>query len=201
MSTNCWAGELLLNMQIFRHLLHERDGCKILQWTKCWLNNFEPQCCEWGWSLSKDSLHDFCKMFWSWIATQGSPKVSHWKCRWTVAKHESRPHDFCKMCRSRIAAAAQMCNCRWSLIKQWQSLLLWLSVLLILVDCKTVVATLSKGSDEAVLLPRLQWWLYLISSAAHQQHCHGGWWKDSIWLTSEQIFISWYKCMLLLTVF
>ena len=26
------------------------------------------------------------------------------------------------------------------------------------------------------------------------------WWKGSIWLTSEQIFISWYKCMLLLTV-
>ena len=89
MSTNCWASELWLNMQIFRHLLHEREGCKILQWTKCWLNNFEPQCCEWGWSLSKDSLHDFCKMFWSWIATQGSPKVSHWKCRWTVAKHQN----------------------------------------------------------------------------------------------------------------
>ena len=48
------------------------------------------------------------------------------------------------------------------------------SVLLILVGCKSVVATLSKGWDEAVLLPRLQWWLYLISSAAHQQHRHGG---------------------------
>ena len=157
--TNCWAGELLLNMQIFRHLLYEREGCKILQWTKCWLNNFEPQCCERGWSLSKDSLHDFCKMFWSWIATRGSPKVSHWKCRWTVAK------------RANLVIALSVLDLGWKtplttfakcaeaglqqpkcaiVDDQCQSVLLWLSVLLILADCKSMVATLSKGWDEAV---------------------------------------------------
>ena len=35
------------------------------------------------------------------------------ECSWSRPK--AAPHDFCKMCRSRIAAA-QMCNCRWSLI-------------------------------------------------------------------------------------
>ena len=112
------------------------------------------------------------------------------ECSWSRLK--DAPHDFCKMCRSRIAAEPKCAI----VDDQWQSLLLWLSVLLILADCKSVVATLSKGWDEAFAKTAMVTPYDLKCSSSTLSPG----WKGSIWLTSEQIFISWYKCMLLLTV-
>ena len=57
-------------------------------------------------------------------------------------------------------------QCCWS----WLTARAWLQL------CQKV--------EMRVLLPRLQWWLYLISNAAHQHYRHGG--KDpSDWLVNR----------------
>ena len=108
----------------------------------------------------------------------GKVYCSYSQCSWSRLK--DAPHE-----NAKCAGAGLQQQPKYAIVDdQWQSLLLWLSVLLILADCKSVVATLSKGWDEAVLLPRLQWWLYLISNAAHQHYRHGGK-APSDWLVNK----------------